>query len=318
VASRGNRVSGRLVERIALGVSTRDRPELLQRCLAPALSDIAAAGYTVVVADQSTDGETERLVRALPGVRYLRTAPGTSRGRNAVVAATMAPLIAFTDDDVSIADGPRWLETMAASFDASDDVGAVCGRAVTPAGRLLPGTPPGIHRWPTNPFGLGSALNMAVARSALEAVGGFDEDLGGGARIPAAEDTDLLYRVLRAGWVVVSTDDATVVHDDWRSGRQEIRLHFGYGFGAGAQTAKYAAAGDRAATRLALREAGRHAVSFAREAAHLRLRSAALQPPFVLGLALGYARNRRRAAAVERSDPPPGAVTPPRRSDRGA
>jgi GT2 family glycosyltransferase len=298
------------VERIALGVSTRDRPELLSRCLAPALGEIAAAGYTVVVVDQSSDGETERLVRELEGVRYLRSEPGTSRGRNAVVAATTTPLIAFTDDDVSIPDGPRWLEVMAASFEQAEAVGAVCGRAVTPGGRLLPGTPPGVHRWPKNPFGLGSALNLAVDRRAIEAVGGFDEDLGGGARIPAAEDTDLLYRLLRAGWVVVSTDDATVIHEDWRSGWQEIRLHFGYGFGAGAQTAKYAAAGDRTATRLALREAGRHVVSLGRELVRLRPRSALLQPPFLLGLALGYARNRRRGGAVERSEPPPGAAKP--------
>jgi GT2 family glycosyltransferase len=299
------------VERIALGVSTRDRPELLRRCLAPALREIARAGYTVVVADQSSDGETEQLVRALDGVRYLRTEPGTSRGRNAVVAVTTTPLIAFTDDDVSIPDGPRWLEVMAASFEQAEAVGAVCGRAVTPAGSLLPGTPPGVHRWPKNPFGLGSALNLAVARAAIEAVGGFDEDLGGGARIPAAEDTDLLYRLLRAGWIVVSTDDATVIHEDWRSRRQEIRLHFGYGYGAGAQTAKYAAAGDRTALRLALREAGRHVVSFGWELARLRPRSALLQPPFLVGLGLGYARNRRRASAVERSDPPPGTINPP-------
>jgi GT2 family glycosyltransferase len=282
------------VERIALGVSTRDRPELLRRCLAPALREIAAAGYTVVVADQSAGAETEQLVRELDGVRYLRTEPGTSRGRNAVVAATATPLIAFTDDDVSIADGVRWLEAMAASFDEAPGVGAVCGRAATPSGALLPGTSPGVHRWPTNPFGLGSAFNLAVDRCAFKEVGGFDEELGGGARIRAAEDTDLLYRLLRAGWVIVSTDEATVVHEDWRSGREELRLHFGYGFGAGAQTAKYARVGDRTATRLALREAGRHVVSFGRELARLRLRSALLQPPFLLGLALGYARNRRR------------------------
>ena len=263
---------------------------MLERCLLPGLREAAERGHEVVVVDQSDGGETETLLAGLPGVRYLRSAPGLSRARNTAIAATSADAIAFTDDDVVIPAG--WLDAIAGAFAAEPDAGAVCGRAVTPAGELHPGAPAGIYRWPAHPFRLGSGFNLAVRRRALEDAGLFDEELGAGARFTSAEDTDLLYRLLRAGWSVVCRDDITVVHDDWRSSTDELRLHFAYGVGAGAQTAKHASAGDRRATWFAVREAAHHVFMVGRESARRRPRSALLQLPFLAGLATGYVRRR--------------------------
>lgn len=272
-------------------MSTRDRPEILARCLLPGLGELAAAGVAVVVVDQSSGPETAGLVEGLSGVRYVRSGPGLSRGRNVAVAETFTELIAFTDDDVTLGSG--WLEAIVSAFDRFDDAGAVCGRGVTPTGVLLPGSSDGVYRWPTNPFGLGSGFNIAFRRDALDAVGPFDEELGAGARYEAGEDTDMLYRMLRAGWSVVCSDEITVVHHDWRSRADEVRLHRGYGLGAGAQTAKHVAAGDRVAGRIALRHAGRHLVTLARSTATLRLHVARLQVAYLAGLAAGF-QNRRR------------------------
>lgn len=276
---------------IALAVATRDRSPLLERCLLPALREAAAAGHDVVVVDQSVGTETRDLVAGLPGVRYLFSEPGLSRARNAAIAATTSELIAFTDDDVELPAG--WLDALARAFEEAPGAGAVCGRAVTSAGDLQPGAPAGVYRWPAHPFRLGSGFNLAVRRRALDEAGGFDEDLGAGAPFTSAEDTDLLYRILRAGWEVVCRDDITVVHHEWRSRAAEVRLHYGYGVGAGAQTAKHLAAGDRYALRLAVREAGHHAFMVGREAARLRPGSALLQLPFLAGLLTGYVRRRR-------------------------
>jgi GT2 family glycosyltransferase len=126
---------------------------------------------------------------------------------------------------------------------------------VTPTGQTVLGTAErsGVYRWPTSPFGLGAGLNMALRREALTAAGLFDEELGAGARFPSAEDTDMLYRVLRAGWSVACSTEAVVTHHDWRSRRELLRLHYRYGIGVGAQTAKHATAGDREALRMGLR-----------------------------------------------------------------
>jgi len=280
-------------QRIAAVVVTRDRPELFGRLVLPGLHELARGGFPVVVVDQGEDVETERLVRAASGFVYLTSPPGLSRGRNTAVEATSTELLAFADDDVVLPSG--WLQLIVDAFDGHSDAGAVCGRGVTPAGRLLPGRDAGVYRFPTNPFGLGSGFNLAFRRAALEAAGPFDEELGAGSRFHAGEDTDLLYRVMRAGWCVVCSDEITVVHDDWRSGAAELRVHFRYGFGAGAQTAAHLAAGDRAAFRIGLQEAWKHVRTFAMSVLTFRVRIARLQVAFLVGLVAGFAQRRRLA-----------------------
>jgi GT2 family glycosyltransferase len=284
----GSRVG---LEAITLAVVTRDRAHLFEKCLLPSLRDAAAAGVPIVVVDQSRAPRTAGLVRGIEGVRYLRSGPGVSRGRNVAVEATSTPLLAFTDDDVSF--GPGWLPGILAVFRAVPEAGAVCGRAVAPSGRLLPGSDGGVYAWPTSPFGLGSGFNVAFRREALAAVGSFDEELGAGGRFGAGEDTDMLYRIMRAGWPVVCSDEIPVTHWDWRSPAEEIRVHYRYGVGAGAQTAKHSVAGDRAAARIAVAEARSHLRWLARRAATLQFRAALRQVAFLGGLAAGYARRKR-------------------------
>jgi GT2 family glycosyltransferase len=156
-------------------------------------------------------------------------------------------------------------------------------------------TDAGVYRFPTNPFGLGSGFNLAFRRAALDEAGAFDEQLGAGATFPAGEDTDMLYRVMRAGWAVVCSDDVTVTHHEWRGAGEELRLHYGYGLGAGAQTARLVAEGDRTAARVALAEARKHLVTLLVATLTLRLRVARLQPPFLAGLVAGYLRRAMRS-----------------------
>jgi glycosyltransferase involved in cell wall biosynthesis len=280
-------------ERIALAVVTRDRADLLGRHVLPGLKAAAEAGYPVVVVDQSKGDETRELLREAPPITTLSSEPGLSRGRNVAVAETSAELIAFTDDDVTLPTG--WLPRLVDEFDRHPDAGAVCGRGVTPSGELLPGRAAGSYRFPTNPFGLGSGFNLAFRRLALADAGPFDEELGAGAPFHAGEDSDMLYRVMERGWTVVCSDAVTVVHHDWRAGREELRLHFRYGLGAGAQTAGRIAAGDSVARGIALHEGWKHVSTFAVALPRLRFRTARLQVAFLAGLGTGFVRRRRLA-----------------------
>jgi hypothetical protein len=287
--------------RIALAVVTRDRPKSFARFALPGLREAAAAGHEAVVVDQSADAETEKLVRQVAKAVYVRSGPGLAHGRNVAVAETSAPIVAFTDDDVAV--GPDWLELISTAFEEADRVGAVCGRAVTPDGALLPGSRSGVYEWPVSPFELGSGFNFAFRRKALEEVGPFDEELGAGAPYEAGEDTDMLYRILRAGWRVLCSDEITVVHHDLRPRRDLLRLHYGYGLGAGAQTAKHLAGGDRAALGVAGRHAGRHVLTFARAAVTLRPRLAGLQVAYLSGMAAGLVRASRRGPGKRPGSP---------------
>jgi GT2 family glycosyltransferase len=282
---------------ITLAVVTRDRADQLARYLLPSLGPTIAAGHAVYVIDQSADDSTERLVRNI-GVRYLRSEPGISRARNAAIRATEAPLLAFTDDDVTLFDA--WLDTIAHLFQANPEAGVVCGRGVRADGSLLPGVLAGTYRWPKNPFGLGHGFNIAFRRAVFDDVGAFDEELGGGAPYASGEDTDMVYRAMRAGWAVLCSDEITVVHHEWRSRSDERRLHAGYGLGAGAQVARHVAAGDRVMLRLALLEVGRHLVTAARALVTLRPHLLWLQVAFLRGLARGVMRSRRAQPPVIR------------------
>lgn len=272
-------------DRLTLVVCTRDRPEILQRLVLPSLVQAASAGFAVIVVDQSTDTRTELLVSGVCGITYLRSSPGLSRGRNAAVAAVATELVAFTDDDVSF--GPDWLDRLAAIFDAHPLAGAVCGRAVEERGELMPGSPAGTFDWPLHPFGLGSGFNMAFRVAALDEAGGFDEELGAGARYRAGEDTDMFYRVSRAGWSIVCSDTIGVMHSAWRRPAEMVRLHHSYGIGAGAQTAGHVRRGDRTAAWIALREVARHAYWFLRHVLTGDAHRALLQVSFVTGLVRG-------------------------------
>lgn len=269
-----------------LAVVTRDRHHLLARCLVEGLRDVAASGVAVVVVDQSRGDDTARLVDDIPGLRYLRSGPGLSVGRNVAVEATATPLLAFTDDDVRIP--PGWIQSIRDALGDVSEVGALCGRARTPRGDLLPGGAEGVYRWPADPFALGSGYNMAFRRQALEDAGPFDPELGAGGRFASSEDTDMFYRVLRAGWSVMCSDDITVVHDDWRSHRDEFSLQFRYGVGTGAQTAKHVVAGDRHAGRLGWARLARQIRQVSGSLANGHPRMAAKEAVFLGGMATGF------------------------------
>ena len=156
------------------------------------------AASTVVVVDDRPAGTGPAV--PVPDDPRVRVVLGGGRGpaaaRNAGWRATAAPWVAFVDDDVDLPTGwVRGLEVDLAA--AAADVGAVQGRIDVP---LPAGRRP--TDWERNVAGLAGApwitADLAVRRTALEAVGGFDE------RFPRAyrEDTDLALRLLDAGWTL--------------------------------------------------------------------------------------------------------------------
>lgn len=272
---------------------------MLQRLLLPSLELAARAGFPLILVDQSTRPGTRQLVAGLPGITYLTTAPGLSRGRNAAVAAATTELIAFTDDDVSFS--PTWLTRIVSVFDAHPQAGAVCGRAVDEADELMPGAAAGTYGWPVHHFALGSGFNMAFRVEALEAAGSFDEDLGAGARYRAGEDTDMFYRVSRAGWSIVCADDIPVMHSGWRGPAEMLRLHHSYGIGAGAQSAGHVRRGDAVAARIVAREAARHGRSLVQYVGAGDRHRALLQVTFLAGLARGFGGRLVRGPSAVRA-----------------
>jgi cobaltochelatase CobN len=85
---------------------------------------------------------------------------------------------------------------------------------------------------------------MAIRRETLREVGGWDERLGAGTSFPAAEDNDLGFRLLEAGYRIAYHPEAVAWHRAWRAERDYLPLRWAYGRGQGAYYAKHAALSD--------------------------------------------------------------------------
>lgn len=176
----------------------RDSLDRLLRSIAQDLDgpDPGPRPGTVVIVDDRRDAAGAVTVPAfdmrIDVVRCGGRGPAAARNRG--WRRTAAPWVCFLDDDVVVR--PGWSAQLAVDLrNAADDVAAVQGGVHVP----LPA-----HRSPTdrerNVAGLATArwitADMAVRRTALSDVGGFDE------RFPRAyrEDSDLALRLMDAGW----------------------------------------------------------------------------------------------------------------------
>jgi glycosyltransferase involved in cell wall biosynthesis len=234
---------------VAIAICTRRRPADLAVCLDGIAAEIAA-GREIVVVDNGPDAETEAVVRARPGVRYVpEPRPGLSAARNAALGAAAADVVAFVDDDVR--PEPGWLGPLAAAFDRPE-VAVVCGLVLpheleTDAQIAfqydlgfggMGGLPLRFDRefekgWSWGPpvDSIGAGANMAVDRMRALAMGGFDERLGPGAAGGCADDSEYWRRVLHAGLVARYEPLSVVRHRhrrDWEALRAQAR---GYGLG---------------------------------------------------------------------------------------
>jgi glycosyltransferase involved in cell wall biosynthesis len=232
---------------LSVVVPTRDRPQHLERCLAALRAELGADDELLVV--DSASGTP------VPGALRCDL-PGASRARNAGWQAARHDLVAFVDDDVEVLAG--WADATVAALAHADWVaGAVgvpdrqrdCERPVAVTTLTAPTRLTLASRGT-----LGASANLGVRRSVLASVGGFDERLGPGTWTRAAEDLDLLDRLLAAGHEGWFAPEARAVHDQWRSRRELLRLDHGYGIGLGVRLVLLHRRGQRGRARTVARD----------------------------------------------------------------
>jgi glycosyltransferase involved in cell wall biosynthesis len=236
---------------VSVVVPTRDRPATLEPCLRSLLCS-EHDSFEVVVVDQSTDDRSEEVVRQLTDarLRYIRSSErGLSRARNAGLDQARGEVIAFTDDDCTVA--PDWLNYVEA--DCTEPGGArvlygffTPGRPDTPDTFTPKFEPPRTRllrsRSVTQRYtGLVAGGNMSAHRQVFEEIGGFDPVLGAGGTFPSSEDHDLMERALQAGFKVAFDPHAVVFHWGARSNLDgsAAALRSGYALAYGALLAKH-------------------------------------------------------------------------------
>jgi glycosyltransferase involved in cell wall biosynthesis len=199
---------------VSVVVSTKDRAGMLPRLFESLEAQtLPPSRFEVVIVDNGSSDDTLRWLRSRARRTPFRTSVlrreppgGPARGRNAGWRAARAAVVAFTDDDC--APSPEWLEVGAAAFEGRDRLAIAQGRT-DPEPRQIAGLR-GLAasqriEWES---GLYETCNLFVRREALVAAGGFAEDIP----VPAAEDTELAWKVKGLGGQSVFVRDAVVYH----------------------------------------------------------------------------------------------------------
>jgi GT2 family glycosyltransferase len=207
---------------LSIGITTRDRPAALLRCL-QSLTRLERLNPDVIVFDDASAVRVTEVLRdaALTfAPRVLRddAGPGYIAGRNRLAQAARSPAILMLDDDAVIATGEaieRGLEVLAADPDVA---------AIGFAQSRLDGT-----RWDDRMQPSQSRVACRVASfigfahllrlDAFAGVGGYRESF-----VTIGEEKDLCLRLIDAGYSVVYLPDAEVVHEPDPGGRSKLRF----------------------------------------------------------------------------------------------
>ncbi|MGH9935514.1 MAG: glycosyltransferase family 2 protein, partial [Blastocatellia bacterium] len=93
--------------------------------------------------------------------------------------------------------------------------------------------------------------NMAFRRELFDRIGLFDVRLGAGRFFAGADEVELVYRGLKAGWRMLYAPNVLVYHDHDRfTLEQACRLEYGYAKGNAAYLIKHSLIGDSNAIRM--------------------------------------------------------------------
>jgi glycosyltransferase involved in cell wall biosynthesis len=242
----------RLVTRhVMSGVASQDDTPLISalvctcsrdRLVANSVSSILAnahANFELIVVDQSRDNETEEALARFRGdrrLKYLKSATiGKGNALNVGLKETRGAIIAITDDDCTVP--TNWLETFASIFVTHPGVAvAFCcvkaGEHDRKAG-FIPDYDRNGDRVIISKHGArnlrGMGAGVAVRRSMIEKIGGFDPMLGPGSKFSSGDDRDIAIRALLAGYHVYETSLIAVNHfgfRTWEQGKSLARRDF--------------------------------------------------------------------------------------------
>jgi GT2 family glycosyltransferase len=215
--------------------------------------------YEIVVIDNNSTDQTgeviERHVAKHPQIirQYFEPRCGLTYARNTALAAAVGEIIVFTDDDVLV--DTNWLNEIYREFNSDPDLFMLGGRVLLANDKLQTVSLQISELRQTFEFpdngGFAMGANMAFRREVFDRIGVFDVRLGAGRFFAGADDTDIFYRALKAGYRCFYTPNVLVYHDHDRvSVEQACRLQYGYGKGCSAYLLKHAFRGDTYAMRM--------------------------------------------------------------------
>ncbi len=207
-------------------------PDYTAQCLDSIRQAGATLGYEVILVDNaSSDNSANGLAEHYPEVRLIRSLEnrGVAGGNNLGIRAASGRHILLLNSDALLA--PGFMERCAMYLDEHPDVAGVGGNLLNPDGSFQAGyvSFPSLWQELLIVSKVGQLLRrgypshspateirkvdwmstacMAFRRAALEQVGLVDEEY-----FMYSDETDLQYRLHRAGWKIVYLPDLKTIH----------------------------------------------------------------------------------------------------------
>lgn len=230
---------------ITVVVPVRDRPDGLARLLA-AVRRTAGQVPILVVDDGSRDALAVRRVCLAHAAIVIRheSARGPAAARNAGLAAATTPYVAFVDSDCVPLEG--WLDRLQPHLDDPLVAAAAARIVAVETGRsgwlasyesAASSLDLGPREGPVHPHGgVPYVPSAAVLTRRVALGGGYDESMH------VAEDVDLMWRLVAAGWRVRYEPTALVAHEHRTAVLPWARRRAFYGTGAAPLAARHGAA----------------------------------------------------------------------------
>ena len=226
---------------LSIAVATCGRPAALERCLAAIAAQSHPPDQLIVVEQDPSPEAREVVRRSGMVVDYFEQAKlGLSASRNLALTKAREDILAVTDDDCLPDQG--WAAGLLRGFEAAPMPAAVTGPILSPEGdppdgmcslSLRSSRESRTFANRTIPWHVGSGANFAADVRWLRRLAGWDERLGVGTAGRAAEDTDIIDRILREGGAIRYEENAIVRHE-WQTREKRAATRWSYGYGTGA------------------------------------------------------------------------------------
>lgn len=238
---------------LSICILTRNQPDLLPRCVASCVAEIEREGIAseiIVIDNASCDGSPQKAANLSPLIRLVRNEKnlGFSAANNIGIRMSRGRYVLILNDDTEF--HPGALGLLVRVMDADPRLGAVGPKLLNPDGSLQRGNAQ--KKFPHLPGMVSELLRfdfilakfpatrdlltnrrdeerggdaeqidgacLLARREALDAVGLFDEGF-----YFCFEDTDLCYRLKKAGWRLLYSPEAHVIHYGAASFKKVLR-----------------------------------------------------------------------------------------------